>query len=41
MGKEFDITPRAVPPVTTKYRRILTPLPHPDSVPILERLRRF
>ncbi len=41
MGKEFSITPRVVPLVKTKYRRILTPLPHPDSVPTLERLHRF
>ena len=41
MGKEFSIIPRAVPRVETKYRRILTPLPHPDSVPTLERLHRF
>ena len=39
MGKEFDITPRPVPPVETKYRRIATPLPHPDSVATLEKLR--
>src|SRR5512137_2382367 len=41
MGKEFSITPRVVPPVETKYRRIVTPLPHPDSVPTLEKLRQF
>lgn len=41
MGKEFDIKPRQVAPVETKYRRIVTPLPHPDSVATLERLRRF
>ena len=41
MGKEFSITPRDVPPVQTKYRRIATPLPHPDSLPILERLRQY
>jgi len=41
MGKEFNITPRTVPRVETKYRRIVTPLPHPDSVPTLEKLRRF
>ena len=41
MGKEFSITPRTIPPVETKFRRIVTPIPHPDSVPILERLRRF
>ena len=41
MGKEFSITPRNVPRVETKYRRIVTPLPHPDSVATLEKLRRF
>jgi 4-aminobutyrate aminotransferase-like enzyme len=41
MGKEFSIVPRAVPRVETKYRRIVTPLPHPDSVPTLEALRRY
>ncbi|PAW84220.1 MAG: aspartate aminotransferase family protein [Pedosphaera sp. Tous-C6FEB] len=41
MGKEFSITPRTVPHVETKYRRIVTPVPHPDSVPTLEKLRQF
>ena len=41
MGKEFSITPRDVPRVETKFRRIITPLPHPDSLPILEKLRKF
>jgi len=41
MGKEFSITPRNVPRVETSYRRIVTPLPHPDSVPTLEKLRKF
>lgn len=41
MGKEFSIAPRDVAPVETKYRRIATQLPHPDSVPTLEKLRRF
>ncbi len=40
MGKEFSIQPRAVPGVKTKYRRIQTMLPHPDSVSVLETLRR-
>ena len=40
MGQEFDITPRDVPRVETKYRRIVTALPHPDSVPVLAKLRR-
>lgn len=38
MGKPYDITPKNVPAVETPYRRIHTPIPHPDSVPILERL---
>lgn len=33
--------PRDVPRVETKYRRIVTPIPVPESLPILERLRRF
>jgi len=41
MGKEFSITPREVAHVETKYRRIATPIPHPDSLPTLERLREF
>src|SRR5213596_3626417 len=41
MGKEFSIVPREVPCVETKYRRIATPLPHPDSVATLEKLRQF
>ncbi|HWW00878.1 MAG TPA: aspartate aminotransferase family protein [Candidatus Acidoferrum sp.] len=41
MGKEFSITPRPVPRVETKFRRIVTPLPHPDSLATLEKLRRF
>lgn len=39
MGKEFSITPQTVPHVETKHRRIVTPIPHPDSVPTLEKLR--
>lgn len=41
MGKEFSITPRAVPRVETRFRRIATPLPHPDSLGTLETLRRL
>src|SRR5882672_8746432 len=41
MGKEFSITPRTVPRVETKYRRIVTALPHPDSLATLEKLRQF
>src|SRR3989440_6442968 len=41
MGKEFNITPRKVPLVKTKYRRIVSDLPHPASVATLEKLRKF
>ena len=41
MGKEFSITPRDVPHVETKYRRIATALPHPDSLTTIEKLRTF
>ena len=39
MGKEYDITPQTVPHVSTRYRRIQTPVPHPDTLPILHSLR--
>jgi len=41
MGKEYSIVPRKVTPVETKYRRIISDLPHPDSLPTLEKLRTF
>ena len=41
MGKEFSIVPRRVVPVETRFRRIQTDLPHPDSVATLEKLRQF
>lgn len=34
-----EITPRDVPQVHTKYRRIVTPIPAPESIPILNSLR--
>ncbi len=36
-----ELTSRKVPAVETKYRRIVTPIPVPESIPILEKLRRF
>jgi 4-aminobutyrate aminotransferase / (S)-3-amino-2-methylpropionate transaminase / 5-aminovalerate transaminase len=41
MGQEFSIEPRVVARVETKYRRIVTPIPHPDSVRTLQTLREF
>jgi len=37
---EFSLTPQTVPAVETSHRRIHTAIPHPDSVPVLETLRR-
>lgn len=41
MGKEFNMSPQSAPRVETKYRRIATPLPHPESIATLEKLRKF
>jgi 4-aminobutyrate aminotransferase/diaminobutyrate-pyruvate transaminase/4-aminobutyrate aminotransferase/(S)-3-amino-2-methylpropionate transaminase len=41
MAREFTLVPREVSEVSTIYRRIATPLPVPESVPILEKLYRF
>ena len=41
MPREFDLTPKRVPRVETPYRRILTELPAPQSLPILERLYQY
>ena len=41
MARDFDLTPRTVAPVATKYRRIQTQLPVPESLPVLEALRKF
>ena len=34
----FDLIPRPVPAVDTLFRRIVTPIPVPDSIPLLKRL---
>ena len=36
---EFNLTPRNVGKVETKYRTILSDLPVPDSLPYLEKLK--
>ena len=38
---QFELAPRNVPSVNTKYRRIVTPIPVPESIPILQRLRQY
>lgn len=40
MSRQFDLTPRPVPRVETALRRIVTSLPAPESLPILETLHR-
>ncbi|NUP98215.1 MAG: aspartate aminotransferase family protein [Armatimonadetes bacterium] len=39
MGKPFDLTPFHGPGIETSNRRIATPIPHPDSLPLLDRLQ--
>ncbi len=41
MAREYDLTPHRVPRVETRYRRILTELPAPETVPVLEKLARL
>lgn len=41
MPLEFDLKPRSVPPVETPYRRIVTQIPVPESLPIFAQLRRY
>ena len=41
MAKEFDLIPQSVGRVETSLRRIVTPIPVPESLPILERLQKW
>jgi 4-aminobutyrate aminotransferase/(S)-3-amino-2-methylpropionate transaminase len=41
MPREFTLVPQEVKNIKTKYRRIGTPLPVPESVPTLEKLYAF
>jgi 4-aminobutyrate aminotransferase / (S)-3-amino-2-methylpropionate transaminase / 5-aminovalerate transaminase len=41
MPREFTLVPKAVERVETRYRRIVTPLPHPESVATLQKLYEF
>src|SRR5215469_4475556 len=38
MSREYPLVPRPVPRVNTKYRRIVTDFPVPESLPILKTL---
>jgi 4-aminobutyrate aminotransferase/diaminobutyrate-pyruvate transaminase/4-aminobutyrate aminotransferase/(S)-3-amino-2-methylpropionate transaminase len=39
MARDYSLSPREVPHVETEFRRIVTQLPVPESLPILEKLR--
>ena len=41
MAKEYSLVPKRVPRVETRLRRIVTDLPAPESVPILEKLAAY
>ena len=41
MAREFELIPRRVPRVETPFRRIVTELPVPQSLPVLERLYQY
>ena len=41
MAREYALTPKTVPHVQTKYRRIVTELPAPGSLAVLERLQKY
>ena len=41
MAREFRITPRPVPRIETRLRRIVTSLPVPESLPTLETLHKY
>ena len=38
---QFSITPVNVPKIDTKYRKIITPIPPENSIPILNELRKY
>jgi len=39
--RAFPLVPQDVPAVSTKYRKICTRIPVPESIPVLERLRKY
>jgi 4-aminobutyrate aminotransferase/(S)-3-amino-2-methylpropionate transaminase len=41
MARNYELKPRRVARVETALRRIVTDIPAPESIPILERLRRY
>ncbi len=41
MAKTYPLTPKSVPPVETKFRRIATQIPVPESIPVLKKLAEY
>lgn len=41
MGKSYEMAPKKVPQVKTKYRTIKTEIPVPESIKVLEKLRTY
>src|SRR5512134_2281127 len=41
MSRQFHLEPRIVPRVETALRRIVTPIPAPESVSVLEKLQQY
>lgn len=41
MAREYDLIPRPVPRVESRHRRIVTDLPAPGSIAVLEKLHQF
>jgi len=40
-GRSYDLTPKAVPRVHTKFRRIVTKFPVPQSLAVLKKLQKY
>ena len=41
MGKEFELIPKKIKRIETEFRKIVTDIPVPESIPILEKLRKY
>ena len=41
MAIEFDLTPKSIPRVETRYRRMITDFPAPEAVPVIEKLYKY
>ncbi len=41
MAIEFDLTPKRIPRVETRYRRMITDFPAPESIPVIEKLYHY